>query len=403
MASTPEMRFLALCLPRTPGEHRQLTADTASLDWPLLLDLARRQGMTPLLASAILPSGSRPRSDSAAPAFVIADLRAYQERHLFRTLTQTAALVELQRAFAGASLKILPWKGASVGALLYGTAILRESVDLDFLFREEDIQSVLELTRSLGYRLLGSSASESKDVYVFTLQREFTFGRDRDQVVLEFHLQILPSRFTLWQDSRADIERASLVYSLAGVRLLMQRPEDLLVGLCAHATKHNWDRMKWSCDIAQFLRVFGKTIDWTSLFLQLRQARKDSVVLLGISLAGKLFDLQLPPPVVAALEQAPAVVALASDLATHMMGNPDDYLPLHHRKEIIALLCPRLRDRIAYTLRPILELNYEDLLIPVQNRRLFFLNYLVRVVRLLRKYGPQRLVSKTAVSVRSVH
>jgi hypothetical protein len=401
MASVPETHFLTLCLPHTPAERSGLTKAFAAVNWPALLRIARRQGMLPLLAAYLLPF--RTQLESEVPSLVRSELRVYQEKHLFSTITQTAALIELQREFDREGVMALPWKGPSMGMLLYGAATLRESVDLDFLFLEKDIRQVLQIARRLGYHLLGGSDDESKDIYILSHQREFTFARKRDRLVLEFHLQVLPSRFLLWQNSHLDIERASTRLPIGGVTLKMQGPEDLLVSLCAHATKHNWDRLKWSCDIAQFLTVYGEGIPWDAFLKRLHRQKRDGVVLLGLALASQLFERKLPEDVQRALQLEPAVVALAASLAAHLLEGSIEPIASQHRKAVVALLCPRLRDRIAYVLLPIIELNYDDLYIPIHNRLLFFLNYGFRVVRLLRKYGPQGLASKTAGFVRSVH
>jgi hypothetical protein len=357
--------------------------------------------MFPLFMSRLL-SLEVPDPGHGIPAPLIAKLKTRQIHYLHRSVTQIAALIELQREFDRCGITVLPWKGPSVGQLLYGSPILRESGDLDFLFLEKNLQVILEITRRLGYLLPGSHDSESKYLYSLALQREFTFIRERDQVVLEFHLQILTSRFSSWQDAPADIRHASTVCRLAGVDLLMQSPEDLLISLCVHATKHDWERLKWACDIAQFLSVYEDKIDWKQLLTRLRKQRKHSVVLLGLSLVENLFDLSLPASIYEALRQNSEVVLLAKSVAAHIMSGSTDPIEIRHRRSMIALLCPRLRDRIAYTMRPIVELNYEDLYISVDNRMLFFMNYFFRIARLLRKYGPWQLVNKTAVSVRSV-
>jgi hypothetical protein len=402
MASTPEMRFQALCCPRPDGDSRDLIGDLPVPDWSVLIHSAVWHGTMPLLASRLLPSGAAAPVRDDIPEFVIRELRAYQERRLFRSVTQTAALVELQPAFDHAGIRVLPWKGPSVGVMLYGSATLRESVDLDFLFLKKDIPQVLQITRGLGYQLLQSCGSESKDVYILASQGEFAFGRVRDQLAIEFHLQILSSRFTRWQDAQTDIARASTVCRFAGMDMLMQSPEDLLVSLCAHATKHNWDRLKWSCDIAQFLSVYGEKVDWAQLIASLRRTRKHSVVLLGLALTAKLFDRPLPVTIQEALQKDADIVRLAQDIADHLMGGANEQIDVRHRRAILALLCPRLWDRIAFSVQPLIELHYEDLYVPVHHRMLFFLNYVLRVFRLLRKYGAHRLATKTAVSVRSV-
>jgi len=401
MASTPEMRFLARCLPHTHADSSDQAGDLAALNWSVLLDTARWQGMMPLLAHNLSLSDSPTVAHLRIPAAVLQTLRSYQRWHLFRSITQSAALVALQREFNHAGLAVLSWKGPSVGILLYGSATLRDSIDLDFLFLEKDIQKLLTITRALGYRLSGSTDSEEKDLYLLALHGEFTFYRETDKLFLEFHLHTLPPRFHLWQDSFHDIDRASILCPLGDVGLLMQVPEDLLVSLCAHATKHNWDRMKWSCDIAQFVRIYGDQLDWSALLTHLRRSKKDSVVLLGLALAADLFTIELPQVVTASLARRQDVVSLAQDLAANVMGGTPGIVPVSQQKAVFALLCPRLRDRIVYKLRPLVELNYEDLHIPFHSRMFFFLNYLFRGLRLLRKYGPHLFAAKTADSVRS--
>ena len=400
MAPTPEMRLLAHCLPNAAGTDTANIEDLSKMDWDLLFELAGWHGMFPLLASRLLgPS----QHNTAIPAAVSARLKASQAGYVGRSITQLAALVEIQREFDRQGLSVVAWKGPSAGLLLYGSATLRESADLDFLFLEEDLHPVLEITRRLGYDLLGKSESESKDIYILTRQREFTFGRKADQVVLEFHLQIMPSRFALWQDSPADIARANTPLVLGDVSLLLQRPEDLLVSLCAHATKHNWERLKWSADLAQFIHLYRSKLNWQLLLEGLEQGGKHLVVLLGLALTRTIYGTSLPEAVEAALEEKPKLTLLAEEVSAAVMRGERESSSTRHRKALARLLCPRLRDRFFYIVLPIVELNYEDLYVPVHNRLLFFMNYAFRVVRLLRKYGPQRLATKTAGSVRSVH
>lgn len=402
MAAIPEMRFLVRCLPSTQGTSQSsLEEELVPLDWEWLVNLAEWHGVFLLFASQALSSKAQ-ATVLQAPELALAQLKTRQIGHLRRGLALTGALLKIQREFDRCGIKILPWKGPSVGSLLYGSPTLRKSNDLDFLFLEKDLPAILESTRGLGYQLAGSYESESKYLYFLMRQGEISFIGQQEQILLEFHSRILPSRFTHWQNAQADIERASTVCQLAGYDVLMQAPEDLLTGLCAHATKHNWDRLKWSCDIAQFLGVYGDKIDWKPFLAGLRRERKDSVVLLGLSLAANLFSLLLPSAVQEALQQSPDVAPLAEAAAAHIMSGTTGTIEVRYQRAMIDLLCPRLRNRIAYILRPIIELNTEDMYIPVRNRMLFFMNYFFRFARLLKKFGPLQLVTKTAASVRSV-
>jgi hypothetical protein len=408
MPPLSEMRVLVRCISPSYDPVCIPSEAASALDWNRLCDLAGLHGIFPIFASRLL-SPLWQESKIEIPVEIAAGLKTHWINLLCRSLRLTAALVELQREFDRSGVTVVPWKGVSVGLLLYGSPTLRESGDLDFLFQKKDLQAVLEITRRLGYRLSGSYTSESKYLYTHAMRGEFTFEKKQDRIALEFHLQILPSRFGRWQDAQSDLERASTRLHMAGQDFLMQAPEDILVSLCAHATKHNWDRLKWSCDIAQFLRVYGEKLEWKPFLTRLRRQKKLPVVLLGLSLAANLFELRLPSEAEEALQQNSHVALLTQMVVDHIMSGSTDPMEgstdpedIRYERAMIALLCPRLRDRIAYTVQPIFELSSEDLYIPVHNRMLFFMNYFFRFGRLFKKYGPWRLVTKTAVAIRAV-
>jgi hypothetical protein len=398
MPAIPEMRFLAHCLP-TSNPQNDLDPDTSSLNWGTLLDLARWHGITPLVAHRLAASGLL-QPDSDVPPFVITELAAVRDQQLVRSLTSVSALIQLQYAFEASGITVLPWKGPSAGLLLYGSAFLREAVDLDFLFLERDLPRIQEITSRLGY--YGQNLTTDKDHYEFEHQHEYSFYRSRDKVLLEFHSQIMTSRFSAWQDSDTYIDRANVSLPIAGTHLHLQCPEDLLVSLCVHAVKHNWDRLKWSCDVAMFLRLYADKIDWTKYLADLARTRKHSVVLLGLGIAAGVFNLQLSPEVTRALHRAPHLESLAAQLTVQLMSGSTEPVSRRQSSELVALLCPRLYDRFVYVLSPIVRLEYEDLRIRQEDSPLFLLNYPYRFWRLLRRHGLPRLLSMTAMYIRSV-
>lgn len=395
-----EMRVLLLCISpsRDAGEINAEALSAA--DWSRLCDLAAWHGIFPLLASRLLATSSQ-QPAIQLPEVITAGLKTHQGIRLRGSLRLTASLVELMLEFERSGIRVLPWKGLSLGMLLYGSTALRESGDLDFLFQKKDLPAVLRITHDLGYELAGHHTSRSAYLYTLGLQGEFPFLRDQDKAALEFHLQILPARFSRWQNTPADIERASTVCKLAGHEFLMQRPEDMLLSLCAHATKHNWERLKWSCDIAQFLKTYGETMDWKPFLACLRRERKDAVVLLGLSLGAKLFNATLSPIAQEELRQSPGIASLSEAVAAHILSGSADTIEAWHEEAMVALLCPSVWDRFVFKARPIFDLNGDDFYIPAENRMLFFMNYLFRAARLLKKYGLRRLLGKTAVAVRS--
>ncbi|WP_410971925.1 nucleotidyltransferase family protein, partial [Salmonella sp. SAL4445] len=73
-------------------------------------------------------------------------------------------------------------------------------------------------------------------------------------VMVELHWRLAgsdtpkrPDQGRFWQ------HRVSV--SLAGTAVPNLPPEELLLTLCAHASKHTWGRLIWICDVAELLRV----------------------------------------------------------------------------------------------------------------------------------------------------
>jgi hypothetical protein len=70
-------------------------------------------------------------------------------------------------------------------------------------------------------------------------------------------------------------------------------PEDLLIILCVHGSKHAWEQLKWVCDVAELLRAHDR-LDWQQVFATASTWRCERMVLLGLSLAQQLLDAPLP-------------------------------------------------------------------------------------------------------------
>jgi hypothetical protein len=73
------------------------------------------------------------------------------------------------------------------------------------------------------------------------------------------------------------------------VRILSR--EDLLLVLCVHAAKHQWNQLGMVRDIAA---LAGLTLDWECLLEEARRLRIQRIVLISIILAHDLLQAELP-------------------------------------------------------------------------------------------------------------
>jgi hypothetical protein len=88
------------------------------------------------------------------------------------------------------------------------------------------------------------------------------------------------------RDHEAVLGRAARE-SVAGVDVLMLRPEDHLRLLCRHLLRHGASRPVWLCDVALLLETYGPGLAWDLVLAGSRRRREAVLAVLG--LAGALL------------------------------------------------------------------------------------------------------------------
>ena len=77
------------------------------------------------------------------------------------------------------------------------------------------------------------------------------------------------------------------------VSLKMLRPEIILLILCFHIYKHNWDRLFWVWEIDQLINS-GNQLDWNWILKQTRFFGESNVLLLSLYVTHQLLGTRLP-------------------------------------------------------------------------------------------------------------
>jgi hypothetical protein len=111
---------------------------------------------------------------------------------------------------------------------------------------------------------------------------------------VEVHWTFLPSttRFGIDMDGQWNRSRTAI---LGGVEVSVLCPEDLLLHLCLHASKHLFDiGLKPFCDISATIRHYGGEIDWNQVRIHSRQAGTANSVYLALELASELLGVPVP-------------------------------------------------------------------------------------------------------------
>ena len=311
----PEIRVLLKCV--RPGLDAAEAAElrrilSREFDWEFLLREARRHAVLPLLRRGLHLHLEGVAPEEAREALLLACRRAQR-----RNLALTAELRRVLDALEKAGIRALPFKGPLLASLAYGDLSLRTFGDLDVLVRERDLALAERALAAEGYTpayalTAGQERAYRKDECAIQLRQP---ARD---VALEIHWRLTERYLSIELPEERLRERASPV-TLAGKTVPAFAPEDLLLYLAIHGSKHQWERLEWLCSIAE---TIGRSpgLDWSAVRERARRAGVERMLHLSLRLAHDLLDLEYPHEIAWDIARDGAAEALARETAIKMFA-----------------------------------------------------------------------------------
>jgi hypothetical protein len=393
IAERPEIELLLCCArtrtdPTSADRLRALLRE--EIDWAYLLQTANRHRVAPLLywnLNAACPE--------VVPTNVLHQLREHFYANNMRNLFLIGELLKLLNIFEAQGIPVIPYKGPTLAASVYGNVALREFGDLDILVHKHDLPRARQQLISLGY-WLADRLTESQEAAFLASQREYVFVHDDNGSVVELHWAVAPRSYSFPLDPEHLWTRLRKL-PLGGSTVLSFSPEDLLLILCAHGSKHFWHRLSWVCDIAELVRLCN-TMDWEQLMTRASEVGAKRMLFLGLFLASELLAAQLPERIVREVRTDLKTRALARQVQEWLFQEGNGHSGILAKGQLEesrfhpfrVKVRERLRDKIRYCAYTALAPTVEDWNFIVLPKPFSPFYYVLRPVRLAGRYG-QRL------------
>lgn len=285
---------------------------SAPLDWTRVVELTLAHHLAPAMGRAL---------DAASPGLVPADVldafRVYRTRLAAQSGRLTHELAALLSTFDEQSIFVVPFKGPVLAQVLFGDVAQRTPGDLDLLVRRADIRRVRQLLVERGYRDIdavraGRDLTDAQRRMYERYQCEYLFVHPDDEVMVEPHWELCQRTLALDVDYEGMLDRAGPgMFATRPIRQLT--PDDLLVALCVHGAKHQWERLSWVRDVAGVLATWPG-IDLDSLLVRTSDMGCARVLLLSLEVVRRCAGVALPARVAEAIHRDPEAEALASDV-----------------------------------------------------------------------------------------
>ena len=312
----PEIELLLCCARTQPspeiGQQIQTLAQQ-SLDWSYLLQTAARHSVLPLLYQNL-----RTLCPEAVPKPVLSELRNFFHTNAAHSLFLTQELLKILKLFQDNDIPAIPFKGPVLAVSVYGNLALRQFGDLDIWVREEDfLRVIIDITAKkyetpfrqgwMGQLPLYKLININYNVH------ECAVVHVDNRVNIDVHKSLTRKSFFLFQlDFEYLWQRIELV-DILGTEVSSLQPEDLLLVLCVHGSKHGWEKLGWICDVAEFVLVHQE-VEWTLIIEQAKKLGCERMLLMGLTLASNLLDTPLPEIVHQSIEADPKSTLLVAQV-----------------------------------------------------------------------------------------
>ena len=258
-------------------------------DWEAILQAASEHSLLPIFCRNIEEYGGEALPSSLRRRFSEEFLR-----NSCRNLALTAELFGVLEALESHGVCATPYKGPVLAAQAYGDAAMRQFSDLDIIVPQRQIVAAHDALLARGFcPVIGGVEPQAGARQV---PGQYAY-QNHTQTLVELHTELTLRYFPRGLDLTKLVERREPV-QIAGRRVLTFSPEDTLLLLCVHGSKHFWERLGWIADIAALTRASRRPVDWAIVMERARKWGIRRMVLLGASLAEQLFDTPLPDEVV---------------------------------------------------------------------------------------------------------
>ncbi len=304
--------LLAACS-AIPNQERSLRLRTRMqqpVRWRSVFELAERHGTQPLLYQAL--SGF----EQAVPPEEMFLLKQAYQTNLHKSLLLSRELIRIVDHVTALGIDVMPYKGPALAEVLYRDIALRQSGDIDLLIRPQDMASVRDAVRTLGYTPHMSLSVAEERAYVKS-GYEYAFDGAAGPNLLELQWAIQPRFYAVDFDMDGLFQRATTV-TVAGRQMRTPAFEDLFLVLSLHAAKHVWGRLVWLCDIARLMNL--PSLNWEWIGLQALDLGIVRILRVTMLLANRLLESAIPAAAEKSLPQDREAGALAEEIQTHVVG-----------------------------------------------------------------------------------
>jgi hypothetical protein len=263
----------------------------------------------------VLPLLHKHLGGESVPSQVLSRLKRESVANSQNVLHLIAKQLRVVRLFKENGIPVALFKGPLLAQMAYGEISLRQAGDIDVLINGRDFDHARTLLESLGYemrpRLTNAQLASHLNNHC-----ELQFMRDEWFTVVDLHWELAPRSF-VFNLRAADVMSRLQQVSFAGTAVETFGAEDLVLYLAMHGAKHLWRRLEWIASLAESIRV---DLNWDVLVQRAEHAHATRMLALGLRLAQKFSNVDIPADVLAQIDADGAIQRMSEQVAAQLFN-----------------------------------------------------------------------------------
>lgn len=386
-----ELTFLIACCQIAPSKddiefiHSYLNEQ--HVDFDILIGLANQHGILPLIYKSLKKlSQSNSLLDSNHGTF-IADLKSTYIQIAQRNMLMSAELIRIMKLLEDNGIEALAFKGPTLSQMAYGDITLRQYSDLDILVDESNLFKAGRLINANNY-IPDEDIDFLKNQTLLNVSSDLGFRNSSNNTYIELHWKLFRKKLSITLDG-LNIRSNPTVVKIQGKEVKTLQSDLLLVYLCAHGSKHMWERIEWIVDVDRLIRHLD-SIDWDAVWHYAKTMHSINTLLLGLSLCKELFGTDLPDTIEKEINKRENIQLLkihTLQLLNKTLSEQHSTTSAMFKKfEYHANLYDSFADRAKYYISTIFKITPDDVLNINLPKYLSFLYFIIRPFRIASKY-----------------
>nr|WP_272504120.1 nucleotidyltransferase family protein [Salinibacter ruber] len=294
--------MLVACVrPGTGAERAEAVAARLSeaTDWDRLLQLAVHHRVRGPLYRGLM---SLP--PDRVPADVQDDLESSARAAALQNKFLIGEMGRVQSLLADTGVQSLAFKGPVLAYTVYRDGRYRHTRDIDLMVRPADFEHAKSLLLQDEYRPFRDRTASLLDRLGVYLNQQTALIRG-NTFAIDLHASLTP----IVHASGAQFEGLwgrSVRQAVEGACIRLLHPRDRLLMLCQQAIKNRWNRLKYTCDVAECLWATDELkgdLNWRALWDEAQRTAQARLLLANLFIAHELFQTPLPDFVHAEIER----------------------------------------------------------------------------------------------------